>query len=361
MSAMVTATLCMLFVSCAKRDLAPGAAAIACVFEESPPVFKSPEGIALDQHGNLFVSLRTLEGRAITKNEIVRITPSGDRTTIADLGPVQRPGAGALGLAIDGAGNLDVAFASADERSGVYQVRLDGNSRHLPGSEYVHAPNAVAFDDRGNLYVTDCYPVTPDDPGMVWRGTPGGAFAVWTKDDLLAPDPLANPVSPPPPAMPFAAPGANGIVFVSPNHLYVANTEKCLILEIPVLEDGSAGKVRVVAGSYPSAGPPGLLFAPDGLAADTEGMLYTVVPPAGQTGPGFPLSPVLRIHPATGETEPVVEALTEPSPLFDFPTSLAIGIPPGETECIFVANMTGRAMGMANGSGPKVTRVRIGR
>ena len=277
--------------------------------------------------------------------------------TLVDLGPAQTIGLGAVGLATDLDGNVYVAFIAGNEKTGVYRIQPDGLSERLPGSERINVPNSLIFDDKGNLYVTDCYPTGPTDPGIVWRLAPGGVFEPWAMSELLAPDPVENPISPPPPADPYAAPGANGIAFAPPNHLYVANSEKCLILEIPILPDGDAGDIRVVAGSYPPQGPPGLLFAPDGLAMGADGYVYTVLPPAGFTGPDLPLSPVIRIDPATGAIEPVLEPIVSPSPLFDFPTSLAFE--PGSGD-LYVVGIGARMFGM-EGSGPKVTRVGVGR
>jgi sugar lactone lactonase YvrE len=124
-----------------------------------------------------------------------------------------------------------------------------------------------------------------------------------------------------------------------------------------VLPDGAAGDVFVVAGTYPPAGPPGLLMAPDGLAIDAEGNLYTVVPPAGFAG--FPLSPVIRITPTTGEVEAIVKPFVDPSPLFDFPTSLAFGTGPLDHQSLFVVGITARTYGF-EGSGPKITQVGVG-
>ena len=110
--------------------------------------------------------------------------------------------------------------------------------RRQPIPEQIVFPNALTFDRRGNLYVTDSYPEDPAGPGLVWRyRSYCGGFEVWASDDLLAPDPFENPISPPPPAPSFDAPGANGIAFAPPNHIYVVNNEKSLILHIRIHAD----------------------------------------------------------------------------------------------------------------------------
>ena len=89
-------------------------------------------------------------------------------------------------------------------------------------------PNALTFDQRGNLYVTDSF------GGAVWRFASGRAGRLharhagqpWARHQLLAPAP-DDPFG-------FPLPGANGIAFAPPNRLYVANTEKGLVAEVPI-------------------------------------------------------------------------------------------------------------------------------
>ena len=177
-------------------------------------------------------------------------------------------------------------------------------------------PNDLVFDWCGNLYVTDSFPKDDKDPGLVWRYGKNRRFEVWASDDLLAPAPGFDPFG-------FPAPGANGIAFYPPNHVYVANNEKSIILDIELKKDGSAGEIEIVAGAWPPMGPPGVLTAPDGLTVDRQGNLYAAVPPAGLAP--FPLSPVIKIYPDSGAVEPLFEPSMDPSDLFDFPTSLAFG------------------------------------
>ena len=342
--------------------LEAGESALVYRFLDTNSEFPSAEGITFDKAGNLFVSQRSTDGSAFIRNEIIRFSPEGVKSVHADLGPTGPGFLGVGGLAADPEGNVYAAFNSGDAKHGVWKTSPDGTIEHLPGSEKIIVPNAITMDAAGNVYVTDSYPADQNEEvGLVWRfGNDGTPFEVWARSELLAPDPVANPISPPPPAPSYAGPGANGIVFAPPDKLYVANTEKCLIVGIPILPDGRAGDAEVVAGQYPLAGPPGLLFAPDGLAVDQNGLLYAAIPPAGITGPDFPLSPVVRIDPATGTVEPVVMPLAEPSPLFDFPTSLAFGTGPWDADSLFVVSMSARAFGLPGGTGTKITQAGTG-
>ncbi|MEZ5277787.1 MAG: hypothetical protein R3F07_15505 [Opitutaceae bacterium] len=336
-----------------KNKLEPGQAEVIYTVE-TPPAYGSAEGIAVDMKGNTIISRRALIGppRVAVMNEIVRIAPDGEETVLADLGPSEPGANGVVGVVTDVFRNIYVAFdARGDGRHGVWKVGRDGGVEHLPGSAQISVPNALTFDHQGNLYVSDYWPDPVFATGLVWRLEPGGSFEIWAQSDLLAPDFDFDP-------NPVPLGGANGIVFGLPHQIYVANTEKSTIVEIQILPDGSAGEISVVAGAYPPAGPPGLLLAPDGLVIDSKGMLYAAIPVTGMAG--FPLSPVIRINPGTGDIEPVVEPYLAPSPLFDFPTSLAFGRGKLDRKSLFVASMGAAAFGFPPGAGSRITQVGVG-
>ncbi|RKX32437.1 MAG: hypothetical protein DRP71_11990, partial [Verrucomicrobia bacterium] len=74
------------YTGCVKPKLEIGQAEVIHTFADDPPLYASPEGIALDRSGNIFVSKRTFDGSSYLKNEIVKITPSGESSVLADLG-----------------------------------------------------------------------------------------------------------------------------------------------------------------------------------------------------------------------------------------------------------------------------------
>ena len=335
-------------------DLAPGDAEIFYTIEEDSGYLAAPEGIASDWMGNIYVTNRVGMPGGWAVNEVIRISPWGEARVLADLGPAGEGQWGILGLTTDWFGNVYAAFPSGNENHGVWKIDRRGRTKRLSGSENIAVPNDLVFDWCGNLYVTDSYPKTLDDPGVVWKyGNRSRHFVKWSMSHFLAPYPDIDP-------HPFPAPGANGIAFVPPNNLYVANNEKSTILHIPILNNGTSGEVTVIAGP---GGPPGLLFAPDGLAADVEGNLYAAIPPAGFTG-DWHLSPVIKITPPKGENEAVIEAVVEPllgpSTLFDFQTSLTFGGWFTGRKCLYVVSNSAIAFGIPGGSGPKVTKVGVG-
>ena len=338
-------------------ELDPGDAQVVYQLEENPNYIQEPEGIAIDWMGNTYISNRKNDGSSYIKNEVIRITPWGDSWVVADLGPAAPGSYGILGLTTDWRGNVYAAMSSANpDNHGVWKIRPYGGMERLKGSETINVPNALTFDHRGNLYVTDSFPKVATDPGLVWKyGKRSRGFKVWAESLLLAPDPVINP-------FPFPGPGANGIAYAR-NHIYVANNEKSLILDIPIHRNGRAGEIEIIAGAWPpppppTSGPPPappLLFAPDGLSIDIHGNLYSVVPAAGLAP--FPLSPVIKIYTKTGEVEAIIDPIVTPSPLFDFPTSLAFGNWAMGQKSLFVVNPTSGAPG---GSGPAITQVGVG-
>jgi sugar lactone lactonase YvrE len=264
-----------------------------------------PEGIVVDNQGDIFVGNRRLSGDERI-GQVIRITPDHRVSVYATLG---RSGpdfnVGLAGLAIDDGGNLFAAFVSHDPAThGVYRIDRRGGIARLPGSEAMLLPDALAFDARGNLYVSDA------EDGAIWRFPPKGRGGRWLRHPLLAPA-FEGGI------------GANGVAFVPPATLYVANTEQSHIVRIPIRTDGRPGRPAVAA-----ADP--LLQLIDGLAADAHGDLYAAVV-------GFSIfgtAPVARVNLRTGSVTPV----TTDASGFDWPTSLAFGRGPLDHKSLYVAN-----------------------
>jgi sugar lactone lactonase YvrE len=184
-------------------------------------------------------------------------------------------------------------------------------------------PNALTFDARGNLYATD------SEDGTVWRFPRGGAGALWVRDDLLTGNPAI---------------GANGIAFVPPRSLYVANTDFGWIVRIPIEKNGDAGLPKVVAIGIE-------LFIIDGLAADVHGDLHAAI--AGNSIVGT--APLVHVNPRTG----AVTASTAAWDKFDFPTSLAFGKGPRDQKSVYVVN-SGLFPEDRPEAAPSVVRVGVG-
>lgn len=292
---------------------------------ELTPEIDMPEGIAIGRDGTIFLGNRRLQGDERV-SELLAIEPGGSVSTIATLDPGAPPDFdfGVLGLAVNPRGDLYAAVASGNPPThGVWRVGREGGRTRLPGSEGMELPDALAFDARGNLYVTDAR------GGSIWRFPPAGAGNPWLRDALLAPDPGI---------------GANGIAFVPPRTLYVANSDRALIAEIPIRPDGSPGEPEVVAEGFE-------LLLVDGLAADVQGDLHAVVAGSSIFGTG----PLVRIDPETGSITPSTADVDH----FDFPTSLAFGTGSGDRRSVYVVNGALFPEDVP-GAGPGIARVGVG-
>ena len=254
-----------------------------------------PEGIAFDLHGNLYVSIAPL-------GEIRR--REGDSWAVYARIDPGTTGLGVLGLAADRCGTIYAAAPTdAPDWHGVVAVSPGGALERLPGSEQMIFPNALAFDHRGNLYITDSI------GGAIWRVPPEGAAELWLAGETLAgTGALGN-------GFPL---GANGIAYFR-GRLYVANTEKKQVVEIPIDDSGAAGTPSVL---HAFGGPMDFL---DGITVDLVGNLYVLVAGANQ---------LVRIE-RSGDVTTVADTADG----LNIPASLAFG--PGPlSRTLFVTNLS---------------------
>lgn len=299
----------------------------------------SPEGIASDRRGNIYVGKRFFEGELLTppiRSEILKIATNGTVSIFATLPRTENPiAAGVLGLATDPRGTVYAAHTTfMPDTQGVYRIARDGSEpERLQGSEGMVFPNALTFDRRGNLYVTDSV------VGAIWRCGRHGGCELWIQDDaLLGPLP-EDPFG-------FPLPGANGIAFFPPNHLYVANTEKSLIAQVDIRRDGSPSLLPWAVAN---------VFIPDGIAMDARGDIHVAIPPGGSIEPG--VSPLVKVDPRTGHVTDTVIGLEAFK--FNLPTSLTFGQGRRNNRSVFVTNsaLFGPIPGFP---GPGVVEVGVG-
>lgn len=275
--------------------------------------------VAIDKVGNVYVNV-TEKGTGLDK--ILKFSPDGEGPVeVADLGVGL-----AYGLAMTADGNLYAATRTGTY-SAIYRVDRNGDALLIPGSDQIVWANALAFDQRGNLYVTETYSLAPSGFGQggIWRIPPKGAAELWLRDPLLTGAGTA-PV------------GANGIGYYHGN-LYVVNSNTKDIVQIPIRPDGSPGQPGVwtvlqevpespqsIRGALPLMG--------DGLAFDVHGNLYvTVVTRAS----------IVRIDAEDFSQDTVATFFAVPNaPIFaplDTPNTIGFGTGKGGRQKVFITNM----------------------
>ena len=146
------------------------------------------------------------------------------------------------GVALDGAGDV---FACDFGNAAVLRISGDGDvSTHSAGTAErpMRVPNFAAFDEAGNLYVTDSGEWADDD-GVVYRVAPGGATEVWTDEAPRFP---------------------NGCCLTATGDaLLVVESHGRAVVRIPIRDDGTAGSREPVA-DLGGSQPDGIALAEDG-------------------------------------------------------------------------------------------------
>lgn len=204
------------------------------------------EGLAVSPSNEIYAA-------AQVERIVYRITPGGRVSAFANFG-FNEGDIFLVGLAVARDDSVYVAVVGCNrtDLNGVWRVDTSGQPTlafPMPvttGQCGGSIPNALAFDDEGNLYVTE------SAQGEVWRLGAQGA-ELWARSDLLKPRPASlNQV------------GADGIAYRK-NSLWVSNLDTGTMIEIPIRNDGRAGTPRLFAQG---------LGHPDGHQFDVQGNLW---------------------------------------------------------------------------------------
>lgn len=149
------------------------------------------------------------------------------------------------GVTVDGNGNV---YACDFGNASVARVTPGGSvSTYSSGTagRPMRVPNFAAFDEHGNLYVTDSGN-WGDDDGLIYRVAPGGGTVVWTEHTRRFP---------------------NGCCLsLDGGSLLVIESRRRAIVRIPIEDDGSAGAARQVSDLTGSQ--------PDGMALAADGTMF---------------------------------------------------------------------------------------
>lgn len=214
-----------------------------------PSLGELPESLTVDDAGHLFLSVGGTVRKFTLPNSLSTLAavpiPTGTFTVGIKVGPDGFIYVASGGLTPDPA----AAFIWRVSPSGVAEVFAT-----LPAEGF---PNDMAFDDRGQLYVTDSF------LGLIWKIDTHGNPSVWLEDPLLQGNPAA-------PVAIIHSFGANGIAFdAARRHLYIGNTDYGRIMRVGI-HHGNAAGIEVVAESDELKGS-------DGIALDDRGTLYVAV------------------------------------------------------------------------------------
>ncbi|HYP77087.1 MAG TPA: SMP-30/gluconolactonase/LRE family protein [Polyangiaceae bacterium] len=204
-----------------------------------------PESVTTDAQGNLYVSVG---------NTIRRRTPGGAFAVFATLPlPIN-----ALGVKVGPDGCVYNASTSLSSVPGAYVWRICSADSVEVFAELDHsgAPNDLAFDDRGNLFVTD--PVL----ARIWKVDRTGRADVFVQHSLLAGIPED-------PALVFRALGVNGVALDQHQRaLFVSNTDRGSILRVDLRSSHPVPSVFAQDSRLRGA---------DGIAFDRDKTLWVAV------------------------------------------------------------------------------------
>ena len=227
------------------------------------------ESIAADKNGMIYACDRV-------SGSVWRIDPKNPKLVV--VGKVQeretdgkKQRAAVSGIVFNHQGDL---FLTAGGFKEVLRIRAGELNAEKPGSAQTFATgtegaNGIAFDKRGNLYVTG------GRNGNIYRtGPEGGKAEIWAQIELhtrtLADGKTQQAIP------------ANGIVFdAQMTTLYVADTARGAIWKVPLGADGKAGKPVLMTQSPLLEGADGPAFDPKGnlwVAANERNAVVSVTP-----------------------------------------------------------------------------------
>lgn len=273
------------------------APSVSVVAPLDPSIGQLPESITTDDAGNIYLSMST----SVWKLAAGQTTP----TVFATL-PIPQDGITfALGLKFGPDGALYAgsgSFNPADDAAHVWRIASDGSVSSYVDLDPSGFPNDLAWDDDGNLFVTDPF------LGRVYKIDEQRNIDVWIDDPLLDGNGSVFGI---------ASFGADGIAFDNnKKNLYLTNLDYGEIIRVPVKKDGSAGDPTVFAGDAS-------LIGADGISFDKNGNLYVAVNAQNQI--------------AVVDKDGDVSVVAQGGPL-DGPSSLVFGTHGNEKKTLYISS-----------------------
>jgi uncharacterized protein (TIGR03437 family) len=220
-------------------------------------LFGDPQGVAADLSGNVYFTDSTCDRvRKVSGGTITTVAGDGKTGSSGDNGPAVSAQLNAPeGIAADASGNLYVAD------SGNNSVRKISNGviATVAGGGQLQLPSAVAVDSSGNLYIADegNHRVVKVANGVVTTVAGGGSGC----DDCPATSAFLN--------------GPEGVAVDLAGNLYILETQGHTVRKV------SGGVISTIAGNGTpgysgdgGAAPSAQLWYPQGLALDAAGDVY---------------------------------------------------------------------------------------
>lgn len=231
-----------------RSDAAPCLTVVAPL---DPSIGQLPESITIDDDDNVFLSMA---------NAIWRVPAGQHAPELFATLPIPADGITfALGLKFGPDGALYAgsgSFNPANDAAHVWRISPTGAVSAYVDLDPTGFPNDLAWDDDGNLFVTDPF------LGRIYKIDDQRNIDVWADDPLLDGNGSVFGI---------ASFGVDGIAFdKNKKNLYVTNLDYGEILRIPVQRHGDAGDPEVYAGDARLTGA-------DGIAFDKNGNLYVAV------------------------------------------------------------------------------------
>ena len=279
-----------------------------------PQYSQFPEGLTVGEEG-IYVGMAAL-------SQILRI--DGKNSFLyAELPPLPKGKGFITGLIFDRQGNLYAGLASyvPEVQTGVYRIPPGGGEAVLFATHPDMAfPNDLAFDAAGNLLVSD------SGAGAIFKIAPDGDVQRWSAAPLLAGDRHFCESA----ELEFEL-GANGLAIDESGTVFVANTDRASLIQIPTNEDGTAGTASVFVG--PDCNN---LEGADGLVIDQDGNFLVAA---------NRINKLVRVKRDRSIT------VIESGGLLDFPASLAFS---GDHSSLYITNLA-----LISSQNPSLLRLKL--
>ncbi len=271
------------------------------------PAYTFLESVAVDPEGAVYVASHE-------DGKIYRFSETGERQDVATLsGKI-------AGLVFTPQGDLLVTGWLDGKVPTLFQVNRSGELIHSITMEGAIFPNGITLLENNRYLIADSF------LGAIWQfDVSTNSLSIWLEHEWLA---RRSPES--------QTPAVNGLKRFG-NTLYVSNSDKAMLLKVPLQDDGSAG--------IPSVFVQGKVI--DDFAFDTNGNLY---------GATHVFNSVVRVSP-----EGKVTVIAEADQGATGSTAVAFGRQAGDETGLYVVTNGGMFLPPATGVVPaEVFRLEVG-